>query len=173
MPLFHCGSGSSIYNGTAVALRQCCLTLGSKRQRQRKCRDIHTHTYTHNTTEADNGARFSRETGNFKGGWMFNWINKRKNCDDGPLKKRGGWLLFCFSAIFGEIFVGLWEGIRCYCSCSLVFDNVAACCNLWYFAETHTLQFASKTGIKCSRLTWMSLISFLFNIHIAYSMYGT
>lgn len=28
----------------------------------------------------------------------------------------------CLSIIFGEIFAGLWEGIRCYCSCSLVFN---------------------------------------------------
>lgn len=44
MPLFHCGSGSSIYNGTAVALLQCCLTLGVK-GKGKESAGIHTHTY--------------------------------------------------------------------------------------------------------------------------------
>lgn len=59
MPLFHCGSGSSIYNGTAVALRQCCLTLGSKG----KGKKVQGYTHIHTQTEADNGARFAHVTG--------------------------------------------------------------------------------------------------------------
>lgn len=60
MPLFHCGSGTSIYNGTAVALLQCRLTLGSKGKGKESAG---IHIYTHNTTEADNGASFSHVTG--------------------------------------------------------------------------------------------------------------
>lgn len=43
MPLFHCGAGSSIYNGTVVALLWCCHP---RLWRQRTCRDINTHTHT-------------------------------------------------------------------------------------------------------------------------------
>ena len=50
MPLFHCGSGSSIYNGTAVALLRCCLTLGSK-GKGKESAGIHIYTNTHNTTQ--------------------------------------------------------------------------------------------------------------------------
>lgn len=60
MPLFHCGSGSSIYNGTAVALPWCCLTLGSKGNGI-ECAGIHTHTHTQ--SQADSGARISYVTG--------------------------------------------------------------------------------------------------------------
>lgn len=62
MPLFHCGSGSSIYIGTAVALLQCCLTLCSE-GKGKESAGIHIH--THDTTDSDNGARFSHVTGNY------------------------------------------------------------------------------------------------------------
>lgn len=65
MPLFHCGSGSSICNGTAVALLQCCLTLVSK-GKGKESAGIHRHTQntcTHNTTEADDEAKCFHVTG--------------------------------------------------------------------------------------------------------------
>lgn len=65
MPLFHCGSGSSIYNGTAVALLQWCLTLGSK-GRGKESAGIHRNTQitlTRDTTEADNEATHFHVTG--------------------------------------------------------------------------------------------------------------
>lgn len=55
MPLFHCGSGSSIYNGTAVALLRCCLLHSAQKAKAKK---VQGYTHTHNKTEADNGARF-------------------------------------------------------------------------------------------------------------------
>lgn len=50
------------------------------------------------------------------------------------------------------VLVDLWEGIRCYCSCSPVFDmQLLAAISDTY--QRSTQRFASKTGIKCSRLT--------------------
>lgn len=47
MPLYHCGAGSSIYNGTAVALLRCCLTLGSEGKESAGIHTRHRNTHTH------------------------------------------------------------------------------------------------------------------------------
>lgn len=92
-------------------------------------------------------------------------INKSVKRDGGLLEKRGWWLDFFVLCFFlHNIWWNIWwtlGGCKMHCSRSLVFWHAAACCDLQYFPEIYTLQFASKTGIKCSRLTWMSQIFLL------------
>lgn len=99
MPLFHCGSGSSIYNGTAVALLRCCFTLGSKRQR--KCRDTNTHIHTQIQQRLITEPGFPMYHEEMLSGWMnvlkfvevlLLRLEKGTICWQ-PLKRGRGWLL--------------------------------------------------------------------------------
>lgn len=137
MPLFHCGSGSSIYNGTAVALLQCCLTLGSN---GKESAGIHTHTQSKTWLVMEPGFVMWKNVCVFDS-LSFPFFSQTWTCD--------GLLADYVFISPWYLSVDFWRGIRHRCSvCPVVVD-------IQLHLQRSTYKLAGKTGIKCSRLTWM------------------
>lgn len=174
MPLFHCGSGSSIYTGTAVALLQCRLTLRS-RGRGRERAGIHTRT----CSEPD-GEDVYRVAERSEACLRFDWrsIKSGENAER-PKRVEADKYIYFFLLLFfclglflcdiSDVFLGgLSEKLQSKCS------GFGTSSSLLLVLPRDRRKTVLHLKLASSAQDYPECqILLLSNMHTAYSMYGT